>query len=102
MGIVILGLIAMGFVAASEAGIPMLLKPLLDHGFGAKGSDNAIWFVPAAVIGLSVVRGVAQYASGYLLAYVSQQDPAATAPQDVRPHDPHERRVSFSAKPRAR
>ena len=31
IGIVALGLIAMGFVAASEAGIPMLLKPLLDQ-----------------------------------------------------------------------
>jgi subfamily B ATP-binding cassette protein MsbA len=73
MGIVILGLIAMGFVAASEAGIPMLLKPLLDHGFGTKGSDKAVWVVPLAVIGLSVVRGAAQYASGYLLSYVSNR-----------------------------
>jgi subfamily B ATP-binding cassette protein MsbA len=73
MSIVILGLIAMGFVAASEAGIPMLLKPLLDHGFGTKGSDKAKWVVPAAVIGLSLVRGVAQYASGYLLSYVSNK-----------------------------
>jgi len=71
--IVALGLIAMGFVAASEAGIPMLLKPLLDHGFGAKGSASAKWIVPAAVVGLAVVRGGAQYASGYLLAYVTNK-----------------------------
>jgi len=71
--IVALGLISMGFVAASEAGIPMLLKPLLDHGFGAKGSANAKWIVPAAVVGLAVVRGGAQYASGYLLAYVTNK-----------------------------
>ena len=71
--IVALGLIAMGFVAASEAGIPMLLKPLLDHGFGAKGSASAKWIVPAAVVGLAVVRGGAQYASGYLLSYVTNK-----------------------------
>jgi ATP-binding cassette, subfamily B, bacterial MsbA len=71
--IVALGLIAMGFVAASEAGIPMLLKPLLDHGFGAKGSASAKWIVPGAVVGLAVVRGGAQYASGYLLAYVTNK-----------------------------
>lgn len=62
LGIVALGLIAMGFVAASEAGIPMLLKPLLDHGFGAHGSASAKWIVPAAVVGLAVVRGGMQYA----------------------------------------
>ncbi len=94
MGIVALGLIAMAFVAASEAGIPMLLKPLLDHGFGTQGQRQApSWVVPVAVIGLALVRGVAQYASGYLLVVCVEQDPAATAAQDVRPHDPHERRI---------
>jgi subfamily B ATP-binding cassette protein MsbA len=60
-------------VAATEAGIPALLKPLLDHGFGAHSSDRAKWFVPVAVIGLALVRGVAQYTSGYLLSYVSNK-----------------------------
>ncbi|WP_200908730.1 lipid A export permease/ATP-binding protein MsbA [Caballeronia mineralivorans] len=73
IGIVALGLIAMGFVAASEAGIPMLLKPLLDHGFGAHGSASARWLVPLAVVGLAVLRGGSQYASGYLLAYVTNK-----------------------------
>jgi ATP-binding cassette, subfamily B, bacterial MsbA len=70
---VILGIATMGVVAATEAGIPMLLKPLLDHGFGTKGSDHAKWLVPAAVIGLALVRGAAQYASGYFLSYVSNK-----------------------------
>ena len=73
MGFVLLGLLAMGFVAASEAGIPMLLKPLLDHGFGTKSSDKARWIVPVAVIGLALVRGTAQYAAGYFLSYVSNK-----------------------------
>lgn len=73
MGTVLLGLIAMGFVAASEAGMPMLLKPLLDHGFGSKGSASAKWIVPAAVVGLGLLRGLAQYAAGYLLSYVSNK-----------------------------
>ncbi|WP_244848297.1 lipid A export permease/ATP-binding protein MsbA [Caballeronia sp. SL2Y3] len=73
MGMVILGIATMGIVAATEAGIPMLLKPLLDHGFGTKGSDHAKWLVPAAVIGLALVRGAAQYASGYFLSYVSNK-----------------------------
>ncbi|KVG83139.1 lipid A export permease/ATP-binding protein MsbA [Burkholderia ubonensis] len=73
LGIVLLAVVTMGVVAATEAGIPALLKPLLDHGFGAHGSDRAKWYVPAAVIGLALVRGVSQYASGYLLSYVSNR-----------------------------
>ncbi|AJX16218.1 lipid A export permease/ATP-binding protein MsbA [Burkholderia ubonensis] len=73
VGIVLLAVVTMGVVAATEAGIPALLKPLLDHGFGAHGSDRAKWYVPAAVIGLALVRGVSQYASGYLLSYVSNR-----------------------------
>ncbi|MGF6759376.1 lipid A export permease/ATP-binding protein MsbA [Paraburkholderia sp. GAS42] len=73
MWVVIAGIVTMGVVAATEAGIPALLKPLLDHGFGAHSSDRAKWFVPVAVIGLALVRGAAQYLSGYLLSYVSNK-----------------------------
>ncbi|MGZ2745608.1 lipid A export permease/ATP-binding protein MsbA [Burkholderia stagnalis] len=73
LGVILLAIATMGIVAATEAGIPALLKPLLDRGFGAHGNEQAKWFVPAAVIGLALVRGVAQYASGYLLSYVSNR-----------------------------
>jgi len=73
VGIVVLAVMTMGVVAATEAGIPALLKPLLDHGFGSHGSDSAKWYVPIAVIGLALVRGVSQYASNYLLNYVSNR-----------------------------
>ncbi len=71
--IIVLAIVAMGVVAATEAGIPAMLKPLLDHGFGAHSSERAKWFVPAAIIGLALVRGAAQYASNYLLNYVSNR-----------------------------
>ena len=73
IGIVVLAVMTMGVVAATEAGIPALLKPLLDHGFGSHGSDRAKWYVPIAVIGLALVRGVSQYTSNYLLNYVSNR-----------------------------
>ncbi len=73
LGVSIAAVITLAIVAATEAGIPALLKPLLDHGFGTKGSPVAKWLVPVAVIGLSLVRGLAQYASGYLLQYVSNR-----------------------------
>ncbi|KAF1055958.1 MAG: Lipid A export ATP-binding/permease protein MsbA [Burkholderia gladioli] len=69
----VLAILAMGVVAASEAGIPAMLKPLLDHGFGSHGSERAKWFLPSAIIGLALVRGLAQYASNYLLNYVSNR-----------------------------
>lgn len=69
----IAAILTLALVAATEAGIPALLKPLLDHGFGTKGSPSAMWIVPVAIIGLALVRGLAQYASGYLLQYVSNR-----------------------------
>jgi len=71
--VIIGAIIAMAASAATDAAIPALLKPLLDKGFGAHASDNSKWFVPVAVIGLALIRGVSQYASGYLLAYVSNK-----------------------------
>lgn len=71
--VMVLAVAAMGLSAATDAGIPALLKPLLDRGFGANASQQAKWYVPLAVIGLAIVRGVSQYASQYLLSYVSNR-----------------------------
>ncbi len=71
--VMVLAVASMGLSAATDAGIPALLKPLLDRGFGANASSSAKWFVPLAVIGLAIVRGVSQYASQYLLSYVSNR-----------------------------
>ncbi|SIT40811.1 Lipid A export ATP-binding/permease protein MsbA [Paraburkholderia ribeironis] len=71
--VVVGAIIAMAVSASTDAAIPALLKPLLDKGFGAHASDNAKWFVPVAVISLALIRGLSQYASGYLLAYVSNK-----------------------------
>lgn len=73
VGMLLLGVVAMACSSGTDALIPMLLKPLLDHGFGANASHRAVWFVPLAVIGLAFVRGVSQYASQYLLSYVSNR-----------------------------
>ncbi len=64
-------IVAMAISSATDAAIPALLKPLLDKGFGAHANDKTKWFVPSAVIGLALIRSLSQYASGYLLAYVS-------------------------------
>ena len=64
-------IVAMAVSAGSDALIAMLLKPLLDKGFGPAASRNLVWLVPLGIIGLALVRSVSQYASGYLIAYVS-------------------------------
>ncbi|WP_321950509.1 lipid A export permease/ATP-binding protein MsbA [Burkholderia cenocepacia] len=71
--VMVAGVLAMAVVAATEAGIPALLKPLLDRGFGTKGDVTAKLYVPIAVVGLALVRAAAQYASNYLLQYVSNR-----------------------------
>ncbi|WP_144108381.1 lipid A export permease/ATP-binding protein MsbA [Paraburkholderia sp. BCC1886] len=71
--VILAAIAAMAVSAGTDAAIPALLKPLLDHGFGTHASDKAAWFVPLAVIGLALVRGLSQYASGYLLAYVTSK-----------------------------
>ena len=68
------GLIAsvllMAGAAATQPTLAVIMKPLLDQGFsGAKPSY--IWSIPLAVIGLILVRGVCNFASDYLLAWVA-------------------------------
>ncbi|WP_420885632.1 lipid A export permease/ATP-binding protein MsbA [Candidatus Vallotia tarda] len=68
---VMLAIVSMGLVASAETGIPALLKPLIDNGLRLKDSSVAVcWYVPAALVSLALGRGLAQYASSYLLSYV--------------------------------
>ena len=55
--------------AATEPLIPALLKPLLDNGF-TQGNLN-LWLVPLFIIGLFLVRGIAQFIGQYALARVA-------------------------------
>lgn len=73
--VLILAGLTMALVAACEAGIPALLKPLVDKGFGAKGGDAAQykWIIPGAVVALAFVRGASQYTSNYLLSYATNR-----------------------------
>ncbi|MBW7982397.1 lipid A ABC transporter ATP-binding protein/permease MsbA [Enterobacillus tribolii] len=56
--------------AASDAYMLSLLKPLLDDGFGKAGSSILRW-MPLAVIGLMLVRGVSGFISSYCVSWVS-------------------------------
>ncbi len=65
-------LFAMVVAAATEPLFPALMKPLLDQGFVAR-SGFPLWFVPVALVGIFVVRGVATFSSSYALAWVANR-----------------------------
>lgn len=54
--------------AATEPLIPALLKPLLDEGFNGEGGFP-LWLVPAALLGLFFIRGLASFVANYALAW---------------------------------
>ena len=55
--------------AATEPLIPALLQPLLDRGF-TQGTLQ-LWMVPLAILGVFLVRGVAQFVAQYALARIA-------------------------------
>lgn len=66
----IVAAIALILNAASDTFMLSLLKPLLDDGFGKANSSILKW-MPLAVIGLMVVRGVTGFVSSYCISWVS-------------------------------
>ena len=69
MGLIIGSLVAMAFVAGAETSIPALMKPLLDRGFTGE-LNNKLWQIPVFLVGLALVRSMAQFLSNYLLTRV--------------------------------
>lgn len=65
-------ILAMAVMAACEGVIPKVVNDLLDKGFGGDFAGK-LWHVPALLIGVAVVRGLAQFASGYLLSLISNR-----------------------------
>jgi len=69
IGLIIGSLVAMAFVAAAETSIPALMKPLLDRGFTGQ-LNSKLWQVPVFLVGLAMIRSLAQFLSNYLLSRV--------------------------------
>lgn len=66
----LVAVIALIINAAGDALMLSLLKPLLDEGFG-KADKAVLFWLPLAVIGLMLVRGITSYLSSYCLSWVS-------------------------------
>ncbi|HKW36591.1 MAG TPA: lipid A export permease/ATP-binding protein MsbA [Burkholderiales bacterium] len=58
--------------ALTEPVVPALLKPLLDGSFVSKEGGLLAW-LPALIVGIFVVRGIASYASDYAIGWVANK-----------------------------
>lgn len=67
-----LGLLGMIITAATEPGLPYLMKPLLDGSFVQK-DPQAIRLIPLLIIGLFLLRGISGYASSYAMSWVGNK-----------------------------
>ena len=62
-------LFGMVVVAATEPAIPALFKPLLDQNFVARDPGGILW-MPLALMGLFLVRGLGDYVADVAIAWV--------------------------------
>ncbi len=67
-----LGVLGIIIVAATEPALPALLKPLLDGVFVEK-DEAVIRWTPVFILGLFVVRGLAEYVAQYALSWVGNR-----------------------------
>lgn len=68
--IALFAVILVSIVSATKPILAVIMKPLLDEGFtGVK--PYYVWLIPLAVVLIMLVRGIAAYASSYLLALVA-------------------------------
>jgi subfamily B ATP-binding cassette protein MsbA len=66
-----MAIIATLIAAGTEPLIPALLQPLLDRGF-TQGT-LPLWMVPLAIMGVFLVRGIAQFVAQYSLARIANE-----------------------------
>jgi subfamily B ATP-binding cassette protein MsbA len=65
-----LAILFMAGAAATQPTLAVAMKPLLDEGFSGTKPEY-VWQVPLAIIGLITLRGICNFFSDYLLAWVA-------------------------------
>ena len=65
-----LAILGMAITAGTEPLFPLLMKHLLDTGFSTPDPKMQM-VLPAAMVGIFLVRGIATYASAYAMAWVA-------------------------------
>ena len=64
-------IVAMVVYSATEAGVAMIMKPLMDEGFVGRDPE-VIQLLPLAIIGLFIVRGLADFFTTYGLGWIAR------------------------------
>jgi subfamily B ATP-binding cassette protein MsbA len=67
----ILTILTMCGTALTEVALPWGLGKLLDHGFKGQQMDFPLWYVPAILIGIFVIRGACTFTTSYLMSRIS-------------------------------
>src|SRR5688572_27063271 len=67
-----LGILGMVIVAATEPVLPALMKPLIEGAFVARDEAVVQW-IPFAIVGLMLVRGLAHYLANYAIGWVGSR-----------------------------
>ncbi|HEX4327670.1 MAG TPA: lipid A export permease/ATP-binding protein MsbA [Burkholderiales bacterium] len=66
-----LGILGMALASLTEPLFPAIMKPLLDDGFSGKHFSSSLYWLPAALVGVFVLRGAINFCTSYALAWVS-------------------------------
>lgn len=70
--VLVAGLIATSFAAATEPLFPALLKPLLDNGFSTHSSQSPL-LVAGMIVGIFLLRGVLGFLASYAMSWVQNR-----------------------------
>ncbi len=70
--LVAIALVAMGVIAALEPMLPALMQPLVDDSLIAKDKQAMMW-VPLALLGVFVLKGLAEYVASVVSQGVAQR-----------------------------
>lgn len=68
----IAAIVAMAVYAASQTGFIYLTKLITDQSFGERDTDFIRW-IPLLIIGVFIIRGIAEYVTVYSMGWVGRQ-----------------------------
>jgi ATP-binding cassette, subfamily B, bacterial MsbA len=68
----IAAIVAMAVYAASQTGFIYLTKLVTDQSFGERDTDFIRW-IPLLIIGVFIMRGIAEYVTVYSMGWVGRQ-----------------------------
>ncbi|MCU6435780.1 lipid A export permease/ATP-binding protein MsbA [Undibacterium sp. Jales W-56] len=63
--------LTMLITALTEAMFPRVFGYLLDHGFKGEKTNLPLWKIPAAIVGIFILRGLCTFTTSYLMSWIA-------------------------------